>query len=90
MLQNATGGWVTTHDIRDELDLVNAGERIAEIRREGYTVERELIKIRGKRAARYRLARDAREEQRVVVDAAAPAESLFDTARPSQYFGEAA
>jgi hypothetical protein len=97
MLQNATGGWITTQDIR-EAGIVNGPERIAKLRRDGHRIEDETIKIRGKRAARYRLARDAREERRVVVDAAPPAENLFPVtfeeccppARPSVYFDEAA
>jgi hypothetical protein len=57
LMQNATGGWVTTHDIYDELHVKNPSQRIDEIERYGgYTVERETISIKGKRAARYRLA----------------------------------
>lgn len=62
LLENATGGWATTHEIRDELDIVNVPERINEIRtRGGVTIETEYIQIKGKRAARYRIAHDRKE-----------------------------
>lgn len=56
MLENATGGWVTTHDIYDELRVKNPSQRIDDIERlTAHTVLRETFYIRGARAARYRL-----------------------------------
>jgi hypothetical protein len=82
MLQNATGGWITTHDIR-EAGIVNGPERIAKLRRDGHRIEDETIKIRGKRAARYRLAREGGGDapSRVVVTsvgASRPRLAIFD------------
>jgi hypothetical protein len=82
MLQHATGGWISTHDIR-EAGIVNGPERIAKLRRDGHRIEDETIKIRGKRAARYRLAREEGRgaPSRVVVDtvgASRPRLAIFD------------
>lgn len=98
MLENATGGWITTHDIYDELDIKNPSQRIDDIERlTGRRVEREQIVIKGKRATRYRLAVQAASalvpgrDDRVVEQAppAAPAGTLFDApAAPAPRFWE--
>lgn len=68
MLEHATGGWITTHDIYDDLGVKNPSQRIEEIEQQGYQVEREVIWVRGKRAARYRLAPEAGRLFDVCVD----------------------
>ena len=99
MLENAAGGWITTHDIYDELDIKNPSQRIDDIERlTGRRVEREQIVIKGKRATRYRLAVQAALDpvpgrERVVepVPPAAPTGTLFDApAAPGPKFWEAA